>query len=207
MFVTKYTHSCLLVENENSNYLIDPGVYSTTGGLNADELEKLDYLLITHEHEDHMDIGFVKEITKRFPDIIIKSNKSVVEILKSHSIDATFDSDERVTITEAPHEALFDKITPSNVAFKIENAFTHVGDSFGYSDKCEVVAFPIQAPWGSYADAIETIKALSPQKVIPIHDWHWRDEVRQYLQKRAQNYLKDYGIQLIPIEDRQRIEL
>lgn len=204
MFVTKFSHSCLLIENNNTFFLIDPGIYSN---LHVDHFEKLDYLLVTHEHEDHVDIDFVKKLVIKFPDLIIKSNSSVVDFLKNHSIVSSQDSDERVKLEEIPHERLFDKEPPENFAITIDGILTHVGDSFHYKNHAEVLAFPIQAPWGSYTEAIEKITELSPKKVIPIHDWHWKDEVRRSMQKRAHKYLWDHGIDLIPLEDRQRIEV
>lgn len=207
MFVTKYSHSCLFIEHNNYKYLIDPGTYSVESGLNTELFEKVDYLLITHEHEDHMDIEFIKKLVIRFPQIIIKSNISVVEILKNNSISASSSGDERISILEISHENLFDKEPPQNVAITIEDNITHVGDSFKISKSTDILAFPIQAPWGSYTEAIQKIKTLSPKFVIPIHDWHWKDSVRKNFQARAQKFLSESGINLIPLEDGQRIKL
>jgi L-ascorbate metabolism protein UlaG (beta-lactamase superfamily) len=78
MKITKFIHSCLIVEIENKNILLDPGSYTAEeNALNIEEIDTLDYLLITHEHQDHMHLPFVKQIVKKFPEIKVMSNQSL----------------------------------------------------------------------------------------------------------------------------------
>lgn len=207
MNIIKYTHSCLYVEDFGKTYLFDPGIYSVQSGLNTNLFEALDYLLITHEHEDHMDINFIKQLISKFPNLIIKTNNSVVEILKMHGILASSESDENVLLKKILHEKLFDKNSPENVSITVNNKIMHVGDSFQINESPEILAFPIQAPWGSYVDAIEKIKSIKPKIVIPIHDWHWRDHVRIALQTRAKEFLTQYEIEFYELQDGKMIEI
>jgi ribonuclease BN (tRNA processing enzyme) len=52
MRLTKYAHSCVLVEDDNARILIDPG--NLTRGF--DELTGLTGILVTHQHADHVDV-------------------------------------------------------------------------------------------------------------------------------------------------------
>ncbi|MFI5270738.1 MAG: MBL fold metallo-hydrolase, partial [Candidatus Saccharimonadales bacterium] len=81
MKITKYVHSCLLVESGDRIALFDPGVMSSDA-LNIDSISKLDDIFITHIHADHLDINFVKRLVNKFPDVRITSTSQVVEHLK-----------------------------------------------------------------------------------------------------------------------------
>ncbi len=49
MKLTKYTHSCVRLENQAKVLVIDPGGFSEV----EEALEGADYLLITHAHPHH----------------------------------------------------------------------------------------------------------------------------------------------------------
>src|SRR5690349_618041 len=153
MRITKYFHSCLLVENEGKIVLIDPGIFSVQA-LEAAKLSKLDYLLFTHEHPDHMHLPLVQELVAKFPNVKIITNPSIVEILKNENIQATSMGDNVVSLEAANHERLWDKNPPENVVVTVFNKLTHVGDALHFSKTAEVLALPITAPWGSTTDAV-----------------------------------------------------
>ena len=50
MKITKFGHSCLLVEENGVRILFDPGSYSTA----QNDVKNIDVVLITHEHSDHV---------------------------------------------------------------------------------------------------------------------------------------------------------
>ncbi|MEK6878040.1 MAG: MBL fold metallo-hydrolase [Nanoarchaeota archaeon] len=61
MNITKYGHCCLLIDINGVRILTDPGNYSTM----QDTAENVDFILITHEHSDHLHIDSVKTILKK----------------------------------------------------------------------------------------------------------------------------------------------
>ena len=68
MKISKHLHSCLLAEEAGKIILIDPGNYTfEEKALDIGKLEKLDFLLITHEHQDHIYLPFLKIIFEKFP--------------------------------------------------------------------------------------------------------------------------------------------
>src|SRR5260221_6406985 len=98
MKISKHLHSCLLVQDQNKTVLIDPGIFTAQEkALDLKKIDKLDYLLITHEHSDHLYLPFIKEIVAKFPNVKIVTNQSIVNILSKENITATTQADAVVT--------------------------------------------------------------------------------------------------------------
>lgn len=195
MKISKFVHSCLLVEEQNISILIDPGSYTyQEKALNPSLLNKLDFLLITHEHQDHMYLPLIKEIIKKFPHIILISNQQVADVLDKEGLKVQIHGNEVIKLREEQHEKLLDIPLPQNTLFTLFNKVTHPGDSLQFHSTSEILALPIQAPWGSFVAAVEKAVSVKPKIVIPIHDWHWRDEAREALYERAKKYLEKFGI-------------
>ncbi len=208
MKITKYVHSCLLVEEKGKAALIDPGVYTfQSKALDLRYIEKLDFVLITHEHPDHLHIPFLKEILAQFPNIEVITNASVVLLLEQEGIRASSAGNAFVAVKEFSHEKIFSSMAPPNVLFDVFSRLTHPGDSFGFSETREILALPIQAPWGSTTQAVEKALELKPKIIIPIHDWHWRDEARKTMYERLAAYFKDQGIEFRGLETGQAFEI
>lgn len=208
MTITKYLHSCLLIEEDNKTILLDPGQYTYEAKvLDLGKLNKLDYLIITHEHFDHFFLPFVKEFVAKFPQVKIISNQSVVDLLQKENIHASYTGNDFVQTEEVPHEKLFDKAPPPNVKFTLFSKLTHPGDSFHFDTTTDILAMPIQAPWGSLVQAVEKIMELKPKVVIPIHDWHWKDDVRKGFYERLTEYFKPQGIELKGLETGEMIQV
>ncbi len=208
MKITKYVHSCLLVEEQGKTALIDPGNYTfQSKALDLRYIEKLDFVLITHEHQDHLDVPFLRTILAQFPNVEIITNPSVVLLLEQQGIKASSKGNKDVSIVEAKHERLFFSSAPQNVLFHVFSRLTHPGDSFAFSETREVLALPVQAPWGSTTQAVEKALQLKPRIVIPIHDWHWSQEARKAMYDRLAAYFKEHGIEFRGLETGSTFEL
>lgn len=198
MKITKLVHSCLLVEMPepvNRTVLFDPGEMSE---VNTDSLQYLDDILITHEHGDHKDIGLLKKLVAKFPDVRITSTEEVVKQLEAEGIKASATPPDGVTLFESPHESVAPMFNPpEEVGFHYLDKLSHPGDSHSFQETKEILALPVQAPWGSSINAIRLALKLRPKYVIPIHDWHWRDEAREGLYERFEKVFADNGITFI----------
>jgi len=82
MKITKFAHSCLLVEDGSARILFDPGNYSTK----QNELRNLDAILVTHEHQDHYDLNNVKAILGNNPNVQIQTNQGVGAALNKDGV-------------------------------------------------------------------------------------------------------------------------
>lgn len=209
MKVTKYVHSCLLAEEAGQTVLIDPGNFSFDSGLvDFDKLPQLDYLLITHTHGDHYHLPFIKQALAASPEVTVVTNKSVQEALAAEDITATTNLPEFATVHQWSHEPLpWALEAPENVGFTLWNKLTHPGDSFQVDHSAEVLALPMQAPWGHTKQAVDLALTLKPKVIIPTHDYHWRDELRQGFYARSVDFFDAHGIRFVAAENGVAFEL
>lgn len=206
MKVTKYNHSCLLIEDVEKNTLIDPGNFSENV-LIPEQLPKLDYLLITHEHIDHFSMPLVKKIAAIFPNITIITTTPIVEQLMNEHVTATTEGDEYITVATVPHERNWGINPPKNILVTIGGLITHPGDSHTFDTTTDVLALPITAPWGSTTAAVDLAQKLKPKTIIPIHDYMLKDESRRMLYTWLEAFLQPQGIELKKIETGQPFEV
>lgn len=200
MKVIKYIHSCLLLEIGDKKILIDPGNYSYEEKvLNINSLDKLDYLLITHEHADHMYIPFIKEILNKFPEVPIITNSSAKDLLEKERITCSLKRSDFIKMEVIPHERVFGSEPPQNILFNVGGQITHPGDSLNFNLKTRVLALPVQAPWCSLTQAVEFAVLQKPEVILPIHDWHWNENAREAFYKRLDIYFASHGIKFISL--------
>lgn len=209
MKISKHVHSCLLIEDQGKTVLVDPGVYSyEEKAPDLNSITKLDLILITHEHEDHLYTPFLKEILAKFPDTPIITNTAIVEILGKEGIEAKSEGNEIVQLQEAPHEHVFGvPQMPKNVLFKIFGKLTHPGDSLHFNLETEVLALPVQAPWTSLTGAVEKALELKPKVIVPIHDWHWNEDARGAFYSRLEKFFSEKGIDFKPLKTGESVEI
>ncbi len=211
MKITKFVHSCLLVETGNLKVLIDPGSYTWHSRLLViDKLPRLDYLVLTHEHADHYHQPFVAALRQKFPHLPIITNNDLAIKLKSEGADQPImaGSEEGIQVFEAAHEPLpLDLPSVLNIGIHIGDEFTTPGDSFSFSHSREVLALPMTGPWGSLREALDKVAKLKPKVVIPVHDWEWHKAARQARYEMSQKLLKPHGVEFQLLENAEPVEL
>jgi L-ascorbate metabolism protein UlaG (beta-lactamase superfamily) len=197
--VTKLVHSCLLVETDAGNYLIDPGMYSWDSGVwSSIKQPDLTAILITHDHADHMYTPFLQALVDTHPGIKIHTNHSAAELL-SHQGFSTVETTapNGVSYFTAHHEEILLSERPENVGLHIANELSHPGDSHSFTETKRVLALPLTAPWGSAVNAIKLASTLLPEVIVPIHDWHWRESALLPFYDRLEAHFADQGIRFI----------
>jgi L-ascorbate metabolism protein UlaG (beta-lactamase superfamily) len=211
MKITKYAHSCLLIEDLDKVCIMDPGNYSWDSGLlNVEGLTRLDYIIITHEHQDHMHLPFIKALVAKFPKVKIITTEPAGAILKKEGISqVSNEPDHAVEIFIAPHETMepLASVTAQNIGVHYDGRLTHPGDSHHFIKSEEILALPVTAPWGTLARAAELITILHPKYVVPIHDWHWNDAAREWAYVRLDEFCTKLGIKFIKTIDGKSFEL
>ncbi len=208
MKITKYLHSCLLLSEAGKTILIDPGQYTFDAQVfPTDTLAQLDAIFITHEHADHCSLPFLKALVAKFPAVEIVTNPELVTTLREEQLEATEELPDYATATPVAHEDIVFAVPPVNTEYTFFGKFSHPGDSHHIISTAPILALPIQAPWGSFANAIKLAESLSPKYIIPIHDWHWKDEVRKGMYERAEEYLAQSDIVFKKLETGETIEL
>ena len=185
MKVTKYAHSCLLLEVDNAKILTDLGSWNpevpAVSGLNA--------ILITHEHADHFDIEKLKTLIANNPEAKLITHAAVGAKLQEVGIDYTLiESGERIEVNGVSiescgtdHAIIYGTTPPCrNTGYLIADKFYIPGDALHDtpSKQIEILALPTGGPWMKVAEAVDYAKSLNPKAVIPIHDAMYTEEVR-----------------------------
>jgi L-ascorbate metabolism protein UlaG (beta-lactamase superfamily) len=205
--VTKFVHACLLVETTDRAALFDPGTLSTPN-IDIDKLTRLDDIFITHEHGDHKDIPFIKQLVAKFPNVRITSTDEVVQQLAAEGIKAASTPPEGVTFFDSPHESVKPLFNPpQEIGIHYLDILSHPGDSHSFRETKAVLALPVAAPWGSTIKALNLALELKPKFVLPIHDWHWRDEAREQSYGMFERILGEQGITFFKLQTGQPVEI
>jgi len=211
MKVTKLVHSCLLVETKEINILIDPGKYALDGRqLTSLQVEELDFIVITHEHQDHYYLPSLNLLSNKFPHAKIITNSELAETIKSENLSNEVSSMSRdgIEVFEANHEPLpLGQPAPTNIGIHISGELTHPGDALHFEKTCSILALPVTAPWSSLKQSLERVIEIKPKKVIPIHDWHWHKEARNEQYAMTAKLLESSGIEVVSLENMASVDL
>lgn len=204
MKITKLEHSCLLVEMPapvNRTALFDPGVMSEPF-VDVDSLQYLDDIFITHSHPDHMSIPLISKLVEKFPDVRITGPREVVAKLKQEGIAASSEAPEGVEFFDSKHERVLPLFQPpEEVGFHYLDMLSHPGDSHGFTESKAVLALPVTAPWGSMVRAVNLACEVGPQYILPIHDWHWREEAKAQAYDQLEKVFADKGMTFLKLEN------
>jgi L-ascorbate metabolism protein UlaG (beta-lactamase superfamily) len=175
MKITKYGHCCLLIEVKGVRILTDPGNYNVTP-----DVEGIDVILITHEHQDHLHIESLQIVLSKNPEAKIFSHAGVGKILDEAKIAYTLIADGETALVKgvsiessgSEHACIHhDLPVVQNTGFYIDGTLFYPGDSFHNPKKdIAILALPVAGPWMKLEEAIEYAKLVKPKVVFPVHD-------------------------------------
>ncbi len=176
MKITKFGHSCLLIEEGQASILIDPGVYSSL----QNEVKNLDAILITHEHADHCDLASLKTIIANNPSARILTNTGVGAVLAKEGVlfelllggQSQMIKEVLIEGYGEWHATIHQSIPIiHNIGYRIAERFYYGGDALLPPNvPVEILAYPALAPWMKAAEAIEYALAVKPKVCFPVHD-------------------------------------
>lgn len=205
MKLSKYLHSCILLEEAGRRLLIDPGAFSfIEGKLRPEDIGPVDGVLITHKHIDHLDPKAIRYFAENGAKVFGAAD--IAEVLKNENIpcEAVMKKFEYAGFSIEPVEAKHELIpteVPHNFAYLINGTMLHPGDSVSIPEhiQCSVFAMPVAGPWLRLIDSLELAKRLKPQMVIPIHDAIIKDFMLERIYMMCETYLKKEGIRFEPL--------
>lgn len=197
MKITKLEHSCLLVEMPapvDRTVLFDPGAMSESY-INVDSLEFLDDIVITHNHGDHFHVPLIKKLVAKFPDVRITAPQEIVDALADEGIKASATPPDGMTLFDSPHESVEPMFpTPQEIGVHYLDKLSHPGDSHSFHETKEILALPMNGPWASMVQAVNLALELQPKHILPIHDWHLKDEAKQSIYASLVKLFESKGI-------------
>ncbi len=176
MRITKYGHSCLLIEEAGARMLTDPGVFSS----GFEGLKDLDAILITHQHQDHCVPRNIGGLLEDNPEAKVYADEGSAKILANVGVpvQAVKAGDElevagvKVSVW-GEHHALVHQEIPvvPDVGYMIAGKLFYPGDALTVPEPAvEVLAIPLDAPWMKVSEGIEYLRAVKPKVAIPVHD-------------------------------------
>jgi L-ascorbate metabolism protein UlaG (beta-lactamase superfamily) len=177
MRLTKYTHSCVRVDDGGQALVIDPGTFSET----QLALDGVHAVLITHEHADHLDAPALLAAAQADTALRVWAPAPVAELLaplgdRVTAVGAgeTFSAGGFSVRTFGGLHALIHPLVGTlvaNVAYLVEGSVYHPGDSFTVPPvPVETLLIPIHAPWSKIGEVIDFAAAVRAPRAFQIHD-------------------------------------
>jgi L-ascorbate metabolism protein UlaG (beta-lactamase superfamily) len=177
MRLTKYTHSCIRLDDGGRALVIDPGTFSETqlalAGVHA--------VLVTHEHADHLDAPALLAAAEADTSLRVWAPASVASSLGELGDRVTavgagesFSAGGLAIRTFGGLHALIHPLVAApvaNVCYLVENSVYHPGDSFTVPPvPVETLLIPIHAPWSKIGEVIDFTAAVRAPRAFQIHD-------------------------------------
>jgi L-ascorbate metabolism protein UlaG (beta-lactamase superfamily) len=175
MRLTKYTHACVTLEQQDTRIVLDPGMWAE-----AEAFEGVSAALITHEHGDHFDLESLREWTARDSAAVIYGPDSVTaQLTELGDRVITVGPNEDLAIgafsirtVGGLHAEIIDGLPGCpNVGYVVNKDVYHPGDSFFVpTESVRTALVPTSGPWLKLSESIEFIRALTPVLAFSIHD-------------------------------------
>jgi L-ascorbate metabolism protein UlaG (beta-lactamase superfamily) len=181
MKITRYGHATLLIEEDDTRILVDPGSFSVP---EAFELVGLQAVFTTHEHPDHFQPERLGSMAAANPSATFYGAPAVARILDSVGLAGVplvegspvqvgpFTIDPVGSVHQEVHERM-PRI--ENVGLVVTGGdgtrLFHPGDSYeSVPTGIDVLAVPLSSPWGRLGETVDFVSAVAPSTIIPIHD-------------------------------------
>jgi L-ascorbate metabolism protein UlaG (beta-lactamase superfamily) len=175
--MTHYGHACVLVEDDRSRFLFDPGMFSS--GL--DDVTDLAAVVVTHQHPDHLDEALLGQLLTRSPDatLVVDPGSAAVaaritDRLRVVSAGERLEvAGRKVASVGGDHAVVHPDMPPiPNIGFMLDDgAFYHPGDAFDVPQQpIDVLGLPVAAPWLKASEVVDFLRAVSPRVAVPIHE-------------------------------------
>lgn len=172
MRLTKFGHACVRIDDGDRVLVIDPGTLSE-----AEALTGAAAVLITHEHDDHVDAGKLADARASNPELAVYTHPALAaqdpDAIAVAPGDTFTAAGFTVTVVGGEHAEIIDGLPGCpNVGFLVDGVY-HPGDSlFVPAEPVDTLLVPSSGPWLKLGEAIEFVRAVGPARAFPVHDAH-----------------------------------
>ncbi len=206
MRISKFIHSCLLVEKGGDRLLFDPGKFSfVEGRVKPEQFTGIAAIMLTHFHPDHVETEALKKIVTGNPGAVVLTNTEAQKKLAEAGVHAeVLESGTRevggfrLEAFAAAHAPILGSEAPQNTAYVVDDVLLNPGDSFAETlfEKAgvRVLALPVMAPWSTELGVAEFVKRMRPQRVLPVHDGQAKDFFLKQRYDVFEKYFSQEGI-------------
>jgi len=174
MKLTKFDHSCIVVEKDGRKIVCDPVEFTTP----LPELVNVAAIIITHKHGDHLQPERISAILDRNPEAqILTVADAVDEFNQATAVKAGDNINigglELKFFGKDHGEIVAGEVPCGNIGVIIDGAVVNPGDSFDLPENVEqpaVLLVPSVAPWCKLSESMAYIEAARPKIVLPVHN-------------------------------------
>jgi L-ascorbate metabolism protein UlaG (beta-lactamase superfamily) len=212
MRLTKWTHSCVRLEDGERALVIDPGSFSEVDAA----LEGVDNVLITHQHDDHVDVPAVERAASRDSALRIWAPASVANMLGALGDRVTtvgpgesFTAGGFDVSTHGGQHALIHTSIPvvSNVGYLVGGLY-HPGDSLEKPvADVEILLTPVHAPWSSIGQVIDFVTGVRPRRALNLHDGLLNDRGHALVGRLLGSAGERFGVEYTPLAPGEGVDL
>lgn len=182
MQLTHFGHSCLLASfpdetGGQTSILFDPGTFSH----GFEGITGLSAILVTHQHADHVDAERLPALLDANPQAKLYCDPMTAAQLGGpwtavHAGDAFSVGHLAVRGVGGTHAVIHPDIPLiDNISYLVGDGehparLMHPGDAlFTPGEPVDVLATPAAAPWMKISEAVDYLRAVAPQRAVPIH--------------------------------------
>lgn len=174
MKLTKFDHSCIIVEKNGMKVVCDPVEFETS----LPELDNVAAIIVTHKHGDHLQPERISAILDRSPEAQILTTADAVEEFDRatavHAGDSVNLGGFELRFFGQDHgEIVPGEVPCENIGVVIDNLIVNPGDSFDIPEDLaqpEVLLVPSVAPWCKASESMAYIEAVHPKIALPVHN-------------------------------------
>ncbi|WP_458109140.1 MBL fold metallo-hydrolase [Arthrobacter sp. R3-55] len=217
MLLTKYTHACVRLEKDGNVLVIDPGTFSESGEALADAQA----VLITHEHNDHIDRPALLAALRNNPGLEVHAPEGVAGTLREdnevaarvHTAEPGVDFEAAgfsVRTFGGQHAVIHAQIpVVANIGYLVDENVFHPGDSFVVPDGIDVktLLVPIHAPWSKVGEVIDFVISVRAPRAFPVHDALLNESGRGIVEGHVTRIGARYGTRYERLAPRDSVEV
>ncbi|MFE4198205.1 MBL fold metallo-hydrolase [Paenarthrobacter sp. NPDC056912] len=217
MKLTKYTHACVRLEKDGNVLVIDPGTFSES----EEALAGARAVLVTHEHNDHIDRPAVLAALRSNSALEVHAPAGVAGALREesdvadriHAVEPGVDFDVagfHVRTFGGQHALIHAQIpVVANIGYLVDGNVFHPGDSFVVPDGIDVktLLVPIHAPWSKVGEVLDFVISVRAPKAFPVHDGLLNELGRGVVEAHVTRIGARYGTSYARLAPREAVEV